>query len=696
MAADKKTWVQKNRKGKFKKGFNCWTCRKPPNTPTCAAAEDHAAENTEKNESTNLLSVEAGKSMYKKVVVEPSTGRYVISMGLTASPSVPSSSSSPVPCCSSSSSSGDDIDNNDAAAAVDDDEEIPSTSDVFIRRPFVEDMYMEQPTARGITQSKLRPKKREEETKSNRAEEESFHKDENGVLQMSKLTELYGTFLKHFGSDCKKPLPIVCCAERRGLCFILYCKCETCGFQSNPVKMFNECKTGSRGPASGEINEGLVMAAAKTKVGPTDLSFILACMNIKPLSQKTMYEKLNRLCDNMKELNETAMIKHQVFAKQYQETSGRSSTVAVETDTSFNNRIQAGYEAGTASFSPMLEQTTGFHLPLSAAIYNKICKNPYCKHTTNTCSRNFSTEESMSSSERKALVQNLENVRNENIVEISSVTTDASAQAEKVIEEYRSRSSETKLEHNLCFVHRLRTLQKNLKKVRMTNLPVMSKDRDAYMQKLSYCIRIRARHELVRVQSHFGERHFVTMSGRALRNILSCLSGDHVGCRTRSTACTAHLPSYSTSHLPLGQHLTLSDGDRRSLQDEICRTLSPAILAKLKTQRTTNRSETMHRRAFTYAPKNTVWSRNFPALCHSALHSSSYGTGRSTVILSESMNVHHSLDSPFSLAMNKRDARTVYDAKRTSTLEFKRKRYITRKQKCNKTMQQKHQQQNMS
>ena len=662
-----------------------------------AAVEDKLRGEEEEKQRTNLVKFEENGSIFTRVQKSCSGSKYVISMGLTETAS--SSSPPPQPCSSSSSSSSPssiELSSFDEDMSADDVEAGPSTEQearaASFQRPFEDDMYMEPPRwSRLIQQSKLRPKKRKEE-KGQEEEGGNFFPEENGIVQMNKLTELFRSFSEHFKSKCSSPNPIVSFSERKGLCFSLFCKCSTCGYESNSVKMYQECKIGTRGPASGDINEGLMLAVTKTKVGPTDLACILACMNIRPMSLSNMYKKLNRVCDKMTTLNQTSMIKNQEFVRDLQETVGCSSKVAVETDTSFNNRIQAGYEAGTVSFSPMLEQTTGFHLPVSAVIYSKICKVPNCTHTTAACTRNFSTEESMSSSERKALIQNLENVRNSNVIEISSVTTDASAQAEKVIDEYRSGSNDTKLEHDLCFVHRMRTLQKNLKKVKLVNIPVIAKDRDAYMQKLSYCIRIRANLELTKVRNLFGERQFVVRAGRALRNILSCFSGDHAHCNTRSPACTAHLPTYTTSHLPLEQHLALCDEDRQTLQAEICRTLNPAILGKLRTLRTTNRSESMHRRAFTYAPKNTVWSRNFPALCHSALHSSSYGTGRSAVKLSEMMNIHRSLDSPFCSIMGKRDARAVYDLKRTSTLEFKRKRFNARKQKCNKRIQQKQQQ----
>ncbi|KAK3089042.1 hypothetical protein FSP39_000354 [Pinctada imbricata] len=169
--------------------------------------------------------------------------------------------------------------------------------------------------------------------------------------------------------------------------------------------------------------------------------------------------------------------------------------VAVETETSYNSRIQAGYEAGTASFTPMIEQTTSFCLPIAGTVFNKICKNPSYCHDGPMFRRNYPVEETIASSERKAILRNLESVADGNRIGIGSVTTDASAQVEKVISDY----SRSRIKHNFCFVHRMRTLQKNLKRAKLINLPEPAKDRDSYMQSISRCLRSRARLELVKL-----------------------------------------------------------------------------------------------------------------------------------------------------------------------------------------------------
>ncbi|KAK3105046.1 hypothetical protein FSP39_016009 [Pinctada imbricata] len=437
-------------------------------------------------------------------------------------------------------------------------------SSTKIVRPSCTDLFaVKSPRNSVICQSKLRPKKEENPTENLAIKDFNFEEEENGIIQLSKMTILFQNFSQHYlcKSMCKKPNPKVVCAGRKGLALSCKCVCTNCKFQTPVVQMYQECRIGSRGPASNTINEGLLIAAVKSKVGPSDLSCILSCINVKPPSSALMHRKFTRTCDIMTQINENSMLQNQQYVKSYCEASGLHHGVAVETDTSFNNRIQAGYEAGTSSVTPMIEQTTGLALPLAVTVYNKICSQPNCTHTTeHNCKKNYPSNESMSSSEKKAFIQNFENIQKNNIINVTSVTSDASAQLGKVITEHNERSgSRSKVDHQLCLVHRMRTLQKNIKKVRLASVPVRACDRDSYMQRLAYCIRIRARMEIGKSYASFPTNQFVVRSSYALRNIVSCFCGNHTMCSQRSLVCRAHLKSYNTAHLPLGQHLTLTD-----------------------------------------------------------------------------------------------------------------------------------------
>ena len=87
---------------------------------------------------------------------------------------------------------------------------------------------------------------------------------------------------------------------------------------------------------SGTINESLMLSTMKTKVGPSDLNFILSALNIKPPAYSLMYKKLNRLSDTMVKLNEKSMIDSQSLVRDLKQSLGQSPMISVETDTSYN------------------------------------------------------------------------------------------------------------------------------------------------------------------------------------------------------------------------------------------------------------------------------------------------------------------------------------------------------------------------
>lgn len=75
--------------------------------------------------------------------------------------------------------------------------------------------------------------------------------------------------------------------------------------------------------------------------------------------------------------------------------------IDVETDTSHNNRPQAGIEAATQLFIPLVEINTTSMLTVALYTKNKFCGKNFkqkCNHESK-CKKNFSSEDSISSSE---------------------------------------------------------------------------------------------------------------------------------------------------------------------------------------------------------------------------------------------------------------------------------------------------------
>lgn len=527
---------------------------------------------------------------------------------------------------------------------------------------------------------KLRPKHERKE------DEPLDNSSENIIVNFCKLKEFIKSSSSH---NCRRQGSFnVAIAKRKGLCVCLQASCTNCGFDTGVHKLYTECTSNKRGPAAGCLNEGLSMATVKSKMGGTDVQMLMACLDIRAPSLTIINNKINKQCEKMIELNEKSMVENQKFAGQVATFIGEGNNIDVETDTCFNNRNQTGYEAGTQSFCPVIEKTTGLNLPIAMATASKLCsKINICTHENNKCSLTYNPDESISSSESKLTTKNLQKIHDLKIVSIKSLTSDASSQISKVVREV-GKKNEIVIKYFQCFVHRLRTIQKKVKSIQFLKLPA-GYDQDIFRQKLATCIRSRVRLELVRIKKKYpAEGAFVTRALMAMKNIVTCFSGSHTHCAERSLACNAHLESFSTQYLPYGSYLSLVTEDRRKLESVMNKSLTTEILNKIANLYTTNQCESLHHRVFTYAPKSVLFSRNFNGLCHSACHSSTFGTGKSSVLLAKSLGLNFSKCAPFFRYMTRKDILALYHSQRKKTPKYKIQRYLAKCRKSNRKIRQ--------
>ena len=134
-------------------------------------------------------------------------------------------------------------------------------------------------------------------------------------------------------------------------------------------------------------------------------SFILSCLNVKAPDTRGMQRKLNSLCDQVEEINSESMRENQQYVRRVNHLAGREETeVDLETDTSYNNRPQASFEAGTQSFSPLVENNTPRKLVLVLQTANKLCSKRSCDHQN--CKKNYENDETIASSEATLVRRN--------------------------------------------------------------------------------------------------------------------------------------------------------------------------------------------------------------------------------------------------------------------------------------------------
>lgn len=531
----------------------------------------------------------------------------------------------------------------------------------------------------------LRPraeKRRKEDEMHSNSNIIDINNDENFLVHSSCILALTQVFNKH-GKGCQKLQSSVKVVERHGLCVTVEASCLNCAFTLNVDLFKSSKKLDNVAKSRGDLNNRLALPVLKTKIGVSDCAFMLACLNVRPPYSFLMYQHVNRACDRMVNINEESMTANQQFVNDVLHTRGDHDGVNVLTDTSYNNRIQAGYEAGTIAITPMVECSTPENLVLALNVSNKLCRRKNCRH--DACHRTYPAEASIASTETKNTVRNLESIHNKGILKVKSVTSDACRQIEKAVRDY-SNSTKNKIKHYYCVIHRMRTFQKRIKSLKIiTCVPSMSNE--VFSQKLSSAVRSRTYLELKRARSHCKHNHdFRVRAHEAVANILPCFSGSHVNCMNISFVCSAHLHTFSMSHLPNSTYLRLSAGEQQKLQHEITKYFSVESLEKIENMLNTNKVENNHHRVFTYAPKNTTWSRNMTAMCQSAVHSDSMNTGQSCLILAESLGIEFATGSAFQSYMKSIDNKHLYDHRRQLSSAYKFGRYNSRRRKMNRRL----------
>jgi hypothetical protein len=87
------------------------------------------------------------------------------------------------------------------------------------------------------------------------------------------------------------------------------------------------------------------------------------------------------MCNRVEDINITLMmIDNQRYIRRVNQLLSQGDEVDVETDTSYNNRPQAGFEAATQSFCPVVENNTSRKLVLALQMANKLCCKRNCLH----------------------------------------------------------------------------------------------------------------------------------------------------------------------------------------------------------------------------------------------------------------------------------------------------------------------------
>jgi hypothetical protein len=529
---------------------------------------------------------------------------------------------------------------------------------------------------------KLRPRRAQSKPESVKDSELACEgSNENFIVNSQKLGCILQLVAKH---SCIQPNIKTVVSDRRGVCVEVTIKCTNCNFTTGAQSLSQTIEQ-RHGKPSGTLNSSLLLPVMSSKMGIADVQLVLACLNIQAPDKRGMQRKLNIMSDQVEDICQDQMLKNQEYVKTITHLSGASAETDVEFDASYTSRPQANNITATQVFAPVIEKSTLKHLPIDINVGNKLCMRKECDHNNKHCKKNYSDHTSINQAESAFLKKSLEKIKKQNIIKVRSVTTDASLSLAKAIREHNVKTS-TKVQHYKCFVHAMRNMHKQLRAAKI-KVP-RGMDLAAYRAKLATSIRIRVRLELTRMQKLFHQQdQYIQRARDAIENILDCFSGKHNGCRRKSVVCQARLKQQKQRiYLPYGRNLQLSSCDMKTLSNIINKYCGVQQLRDTAKLATTNMCESMHSRMFSYAPKSTVWSRNFSGLCHSATIGASIGRGLSLLKLAEKLGVKVRTDDPlFKYAMYMQQTARYHTLRKKETF-YKTAKYRSKQRRSSRML----------
>ena len=180
--------------------------------------------------------------------------------------------------------------------------------------------------------------------------------------------------------------------------------------------------------------------------------------------------------------------------------------------------------------------------------------------------------------------------------------------------------------------------------------------------------------------------HYHSRAENAITNVLDCFHGNHSNCRKVSAVCISHLKTYKMTYLPYGQYMKLSTKDREIISKVISQYCGAKQLKETENLFNTNKCENLHSRLFSIAPKSTVWSRNFPGLCHAASLGASIGRGISLLLIAQHVGLEIGVNDPIYKYAKNCEKISMYHANRKRSFQYKSTRYSKRRRIANREL----------
>ena len=211
------------------------------------------------------------------------------------------------------------------------------------------------------------------------------------ILHLEKTAALFHhSYAGHnlWSSTCKGRLEFDLESEMQwGFAWRERLVCQTCGFISDKSNLYEEINTDKPGAKAADINLSVASGLMDTKIGPSDLRYIVMCLQIPPPSYKSMQNHCNFAADRVEQVAEASFTRARQQVQRTNIACGfdAQEPILAGIDSQYNNRLQSASDTtpmqpATQVSTSIIEMQTKQKKIIGMHVSNKLCSRG--DHTT--------------------------------------------------------------------------------------------------------------------------------------------------------------------------------------------------------------------------------------------------------------------------------------------------------------------------
>ena len=480
--------------------------------------------------------------------------------------------------------------------------------------------------------------------------EERFARDgDNAIskyrlLEMNKTAELFETAYKEHSvlhSSCQGKITWNWENERQwGLCWSEGLHCTLCSYQTQRMKLYDEINNTGKGRKAAKPNVGIQVGLAGSSISNSSFCDILLHGNIPCPSDRVMQRTANRVCEQMKVLNEKDMESIRGQLKELNKIKGIPETtpIKIEGDCRYSNRLNSGggktpFQPATQATYTLCENETKSKRIISVTNYSKLC--PYRKNgeldcgNHRGCVQNVKAKESIGDERRYAKEAYEKCVKDDLLCKY--LTTDSDSKAFEGVNSVEKSVSKKNL---TCIKHLCRTQQRMIERKNFSYKMFSCKTKSEYdkiKKRFARDVSLRCAAEFTAALKRHGNdtNGLIRSLSFVCDSIILCYNGCCALCKVYSFICRGNCKK---SFLPEGHtRVFMNLDDQRKLRPCLALRFSRKAIEATQFGTQTQKCEAVNKAYIKAVPKSITFSRNYAGRIHTAVHTLNNGFAKSTI-----------------------------------------------------------------